>query len=502
VVSLALCVLAVRVAPLATFYLTPFRAWELLAGALLAVGKYSPPRDTRVRAAIAMLGLLLIVVADWSLSYAAPYPSELTLLPCVGAVAILYASCDRTVMVGRLLDNPVLRRIGLWSYSVYLYHWPLLALAQYYAFDPLSAWMRGVLMALTFLLGALSWRYVEQPFRGPNAPLGRPALYGVAAASGVVLMLATIVVHRFSDPRWYSARERTVFATDTAVQSQCRNTSPERTQRPSCKLGSATAPVNAIFWGDSHALAFLPAVDAAYARHHEAVMFSQQGGCPPLLGVHIRDSSPAQSNFLHSWLDARGFGQSEYCKRHTDAVLDWVRQHHIRTVILAAHWIAYTEGRHRIRLTDRQSLDNASLLDNAEIFSRGLDRLLAVLGREHVRVFLLDDAPQNTVDVPYALASARRRALNRDFRISRAEYEAQQHSAAEIFVRLQKQYGFRILEPQNFLCAGGMCAITSNDSSLYVDNEHLSALGAMVAEPALEAIWDGEVKEALGSRNP
>src|SRR5882757_3003304 len=81
--SLVLCVVGTYVGPSAAFYLTPFRAWELLAGALLAVGKFSPPRDARVQAGAALLGLLLIAGADLLLSDNTPYPGEWALVPCV-----------------------------------------------------------------------------------------------------------------------------------------------------------------------------------------------------------------------------------------------------------------------------------------------------------------------------------------------------------------------------------------------------------------------------------
>ena len=421
-----------------------------------------------------------------------PYPGAWAMVPCAGAMAILYASCDRTVSVGRVLDNPLMRKVGLWSYSLYLVHWPLLVLAEYYLFDPLSLSLRCILLASTFLLGALSWRYVEQPFRGPGAILSRPTLYGIAAAAGVTLVLATFFLHRAEDPRSYGAREQTLFPTYTADQTRCRNTSPEDKRTPSCKLGDKSATVASVLWGDSHGLAILPAVDVAYAKHHEAAMFAQQGGCPPLLGVHVRDFSAAKSNFLRSWIDAHGFGRSEKCERHIEAVLNWVASNHIGTVILAGHWIAYTEDKHSRRLTDSQSPENYSMLDNAAIFERGLERLLARLESAHVRVFLLDDAPQSIVSVPYALAATRRLHLDRDFRISRSAYETQQHSAEAIFARLQMRYRFRILKPQDLLCAAGICSIEQNDAPLYSDDEHLSLLGAMTAEPALEAIWNTE----------
>jgi len=218
-------------------------------------------------------------------------------------------------------------------------------------------------------------------------------------------------------------------------------------------------------------------------------MLAQHGGCPPLLGVRIRAFQPAQSALLHSWLEAAGYGRSEVCKRHTDAVLDWIIHHHIRTVILAGHWIAYTQTAHRQWLSDSESPDEASARSNAAVFARGLERLLAVLQRERVRVFVFEDVPQSPVYVPYALAASRRRGLDMDFRITRAQYDAQQSSAAEIFERLRKKYEFQILQPQELLCASGRCAVANNDDSLYEDDEHLSALGAMVTEPVFERIW-------------
>ena len=83
--------------------------------------------------------------------------------------------------------------------------------------------------------------------------------------------------------------------------------------------------------------------------------------------------------------------------------------------------------------------------------------------------------------------------LDTELRISRAAYEAQQHSAAAIFARLQERYRFRSLKPQDCLCADGMCSIARDGAPLYIDGEHLSELGAMISEPALEAIWDDKV---------
>lgn len=488
-ISLALCIVGVRISTLAAFYLAPFRAWELLAGALLAVGNFAPPRTACVRNSAAALGLLLLVVADLLLSTASLYPGELTLLPCVGAGLILYAGCDRSLAMGCLLGNGVMRRIGLWSYSLYLYHWPLLSLAQYYAFDPLSTSMRCALLAATFLLGALSWRYVEQPFRGPGALFKRRTLYALAAVSGAVLAVATFSIHRATEPQEYTAQDRIRFPADTAGQVRCGSASPELTGRPACILGDKTASINAVLWGDSHALAVLPAVDEAFARHHEAVILAEQGGCPPLVGTYVRDPVFGNSSLLRPWLDAAGIGRAPRCKRHNDAVLAWIIQHRIPTIILAGHWIAYTGDHFSFRLTDSSSPDNESSQENAAVFARGLERLVIILRHEGVRVVLLEDVPHNLLSVPYELASARRLGLQRDFRMTRTQYETEQQTATQVFTRLQQRYGLRILRPQDILCEGGACAIAHGEASLYIDGEHLAPEGATFVEPAVEALF-------------
>jgi peptidoglycan/LPS O-acetylase OafA/YrhL len=486
-VSLAACVIEVRVFPPAAFYLAPFRAWELLAGALLALGRFAPPRAAVMRTATASLGLVLIAVADWFLSTDSPYPGELTLLPCAGAALILHAACERSSAVGALLSHGIVRRIGLWSYSLYLVHWPLLLLAQYYAFDALDCAMRCVLLGTTLLLGALSWRYVEQPFRGPNAMLDRRGLFAVAAVSGIALIGATLAIHRATDPRRYDEVDRIRFPSETGAQVTCNLNSLELTQGPPCILGDRTTPVRTAVWGDSHAGAMLPAINSVFMRHHQAALYVK-GGCAALLDVYPRARVPGQSSALRSWMDAAGIGHGVTCERRNAAVLSWIIQQRFTTVILGGHWIANTEARFGSVLTDAQSPDNDGA-HNAEVFARGLARLLVELQRAQVRVFLVEDVPEYSFSVPYGLASARRLNLHGDLGISPAAYEAQQRSATQLFTQFQQQYGLRLLKPQDILCNGGRCAIARGEAPLYRDGEHLATTGAMTVAPIFEAIF-------------
>ena len=492
------CVVAARIAPLSAFYLPQFRAWELLMGALLALGKLPAPRNPYLRSGLALTGLALIAASNVFLNSETFFPSEYALLPCLGATMILYAACDSALPVGRILDNPVAVRIGLWSYSLYLFHWPLLVLARYYAFAPLSFAARALILTASFALAALSWRFVEQPFRGRGKLFSRGQIYAVASIAGIGLLLATAALRwTYANPHKYTARQRGLFPVYTSTQLQCWDSMPgEIAQRPFCKLGNAAAPADTILWGDSHAQALVPAVDAVFAEHGRAAMFEGMGGCPPLLDVQFRRFRPITSPALRTMLDAMRLGSRQDCKRHNDAVLEWAIQHKITTMIFAAHWLAYADTQavpsalaaHMI-FADTRIPDNGSPPDGAAVFARGFDRTLAVLRRLHVRVFVVDDAPWVGVDVPYALASADRLGERRDFTITRAAYEAQQRAVTPILTALQDRYAFAILRPQDFLCAGGTCAVERGGRSFYMDDEHLSPFGAMAAEPAFERIW-------------
>ncbi len=494
--SFVTCAVAARIAPLSAFYLPQFRAWELLVGALLALGKFPAPSNPYLRSGLALLGLALIAMSDALLNGDTPFPSEYALMPCLGAALILYASCDAALPAGRVLDNPVAVRIGLWSYSLYLFHWPLLVLVQYYVYTPLPFVARLLILAVSVALAALSWRFVEQPFRGRGSLFSRGQLFAVASIAAIALLGAT-QWGIYANPYRHGEHQLDLFPGYTTAQLQCWDRSPsDVAQKPVCKLGDARAPADTILWGDSHARALVPAVNAAFARHGKAAMFEGMGGCAPLLDVQLRWNLPIASRALRAVLDALHLSPRQDCKLHNDAVLQWAAQHKISTVILAAHWLAYADTQAvptarsaHLTFHDTRVPDDGSPVDGTVVFARGFDRVLDALQRLHMKVFVMDDAPWVGVDVPYALAATKRLGEHPDFTITRGAYDAQQRLVTPILDQLHHRYAFTVLRPQDLLCAGGHCAVARDGRPLYLDSEHLSPLGAMAAEPVFKGIW-------------
>ena len=146
----------------AAFYLIQYRAWELMAGSLAAV--WVCERRPAPNAAVSALGLGLILLGLIVTSDAGNWPAPSTAIPVVGTVLVLVFTSTQG-LVGRVMAHDGPRTIGLMSYSLYLWHVPVLvALEVWFLGDPPVVFLVGA-VALTFLCAWISWRYVETPFR-------------------------------------------------------------------------------------------------------------------------------------------------------------------------------------------------------------------------------------------------------------------------------------------------------------------------------------------------
>ena len=158
----------VRHTPHAAFYLLPSRAWELALGALLTISVkfgrlHLMPRRAADAASIAGIALICLTILTYDLI--TPFPGFSALLPCAGAALVIGAGESGTTLGGRLLSLPPIALIGRISYSLYLWHWPILVFAQIYLARVLHSGETYWALSLTLLVAYLSWRYVEEPFR-------------------------------------------------------------------------------------------------------------------------------------------------------------------------------------------------------------------------------------------------------------------------------------------------------------------------------------------------
>jgi peptidoglycan/LPS O-acetylase OafA/YrhL len=175
--------------PSATFYLLHTRGWELVLGACLAVHHADDTRrelsDT-ARQMGSVLGLAMVTASVVLFTKATPFPSLYALLPTVGT-ALIIACVGPHQWVGRILGHPWLVGMGLISYSAYLWHQPLFALARHRNIVEPSKSLMAVLAVFAVLLAYLSWKYVETPFRN-HQRFGRKAVFTLSAAGSAFFL--------------------------------------------------------------------------------------------------------------------------------------------------------------------------------------------------------------------------------------------------------------------------------------------------------------------------
>lgn len=179
-VSLAMTEIFSRIDPDANFYLLHTRAWELLAGSICSFLLFGRPQRHHDMLAAAGLGLILFAI--FRFDEQTPFPSLYALAPVVGTALVIMFADGRT-WVARILSIRVFVGVGLISYSLYLWHQVLFAFARINSYDPPPQTLMLSLVAATFVLSYLSWRFVETPFRSSTRVRRVPFVASVSVAT-------------------------------------------------------------------------------------------------------------------------------------------------------------------------------------------------------------------------------------------------------------------------------------------------------------------------------
>jgi len=465
VVSLAASVWLTNTDPAAAFFVTPTRAWELMLGALLAAGAVPAIRSQAVREVAALAGIGLIGLAVFAFSPETPFPGWTALVPCLGtALLIQSAGHGAQSTVSRALSLKPVVFVGLISYSLYLWHWPLLVFARYVNFGPLDTLQVVGIVAASFLLAALSWAFIEQPFRRKGTPIGRPVLFRAAAAAiAVTVAFAGAGVWTDGFLRRYPAEIVSVldaasaFDRDKALKSCLR-----RAPGDACVFGAPVKPAYAV-WGDSHALVLLRAIGEIAAQHGKSIKAYVSPGCPPVAD-----------------LDRKG----KACAAFSDTVLqDLESSKDIGTVILISRFSQDVDPA-------GQGLTGAG---GGQPLARQLkitvDRLRDA-GKTVVMVYPVPEAgfPAPAV-IGRLLASGRDPASqNTPF----AAFERREKDVFAILDRTGAEGGVIRVYPHKFLCDRERCLVYDGGAILYRDTTHLTEAGAALVAPAFAPIFAGD----------
>jgi peptidoglycan/LPS O-acetylase OafA/YrhL len=259
--------------PSANFYLLPSRAWELGVGSLLSF--VSPIKSSKLREISSFVGLTLIIGCYLLFPDNVPFPGASALPPVLGAAFIIWSGIGQTTLplICRFLTLKLLIGIGLISYSLYLWHWPIFAYQNHLGYSNESQIVQCILLLISFALAWLSWKYIELPFRKKvffkNNEL--ILIFGICSALSGLLIGATLWISSGNLNRFSKNELNDCLEAQKRSVTKTVNLKKVRTLLPSI-VGHQEKPIIFV-WGDSHAMHFIPVIEE-HARTYNQTLYT------------------------------------------------------------------------------------------------------------------------------------------------------------------------------------------------------------------------------------
>jgi hypothetical protein len=467
--------------PNAAFYLLPSRAWELMVGGLLAVGVF--PQPHRLRTPFSIVGLIFIAVPMLTYSEAVPFPGFAAVPPVVGTALVIWAGRD--ALAGRWLSFGPLVAVGQASYSIYLWHLPLLDFGGYLVAGRLSTSAALFLCAVSVALGFASLYFIERPFRAKGEHRNRKALVAalgmvsIGAASLSIIALQGIPSRLNSE----AAKIAAVADDENRHRSDCMTLGAHIVPpAKACRIGANVEPAT-LLWGDSHAMVTATAMEVTAKREDQSFLFAADADCPIALGLQIASDDYA------------------YCERYNREMLQLaLSSQKLRTIVLSSRWTKWNMGEpanpadfpFRPPLLRYRNREARSVSENKLLWEESFTALVDRLVRAGKRVVIVGPVPEPPFNVPHRLFVQRFGIAEPVTALSREQsYTSRHRSVLAFFGALRGRQGLSFVWPVDVLCRADKCPIVDGNGPLFFDHNHLSIEGSLKIAPLFVGVFDG-----------
>lgn len=442
VLSFSLNIFNLTKNPKACFLFLPSRSWELLLGAILAYLTFVKPlnlsflRDP-ARNLISIVGISLMLFAVLSFDDKAPFPGWLALLPTLGATLML---CSRNTWLNRVVfAHPTAVWIGLISYPLYLWHWPLFSFARILQGDDLSVSTRLIIIVSSFVLAAITTLLIERPLRKQPARIIYPLIILM-----LVIFAASLAIKRMYIEPKSAAMDPLIQKIDAA------NNDWQYPGKTFEALNQDKFPFNrygqgkdvTVFFGDSNIEQYWPRIeklmqDSSERYKANTVVFATRGGSMPV----------------------PGYGDAEF----VSAAVDYIKSPEVKTVVLGAQWMGYLTGK-----DDHSSEKYAAL-----------KTLITDLKRLNKTVYLILNIP---IELSQSPSGKIRRKLFKPWQAAMAPsfnkqlWLSESRAMTANLLDIASTTGAIVIDPVQQLCPQGQCIILDSEGNpCYKDMAHLTA---------------------------
>lgn len=488
--SFALGIYEIKHNPTASFYSPLTRFWELLCGGLLAwvplqrnrkladlksnrnlpfsLSKKDGSHSYLLASIISFVGISFLGFGFFYIKEGDNFPGALAIFPVIGAVLIIAAG-PKAWLNRYVLSNRFMVWIGLISYPLYLWHWPLLSFARIMQDGLPSREIRIAAVLISIILAWLTYRFIELPLRSLNS-----------VKKGGVLFISMIVVGSIGFYTYYKdglqnrasissirgAAE--LFSTPyPRLQTyRCNDIYPEFSRDDQelasrCRLSKLSPPTIGIF-GDSHTGHYMSALYQKLDK--QSVLSINKPGCLPFAGKTLFN---------------------ETCKPKYQKMSEMIESNDsIKTVILSGYW-AYlmSGGFNKGEKADNWRMPQPVTSENIRVFNANADALLDKLIKSHREVIFMRDIPSMNFNIrkcfDYRPLRITRGDIIKDCSINEAEFNKFMEPYDAVIDALLKKYPtVKIYDPKSVLCKNGRCVGSDGKLPYYFNGDHLNDYGA------------------------
>ena len=469
VLGFIFCVIATYKWPNPAYYLLPTRAWEMMIGGVAYL--YPLKLAENRKKVFEWVGLALIILSYIFISKENLWPGYLALMPVFGAFLLIQAQRNDSFATG----NIIFQSLGKWSYSIYLWHWPLVVAIYYFYLNEQLIYF-GIVLSV--ILGFISNRYIESIKYKSDfnkifdflkcKPIYFSMLVGTLGSISYIYM-----------PNSYlNPMPQTVLDSLERGKYECFDKGYQHlSTNDFCKLSIGDKKLFA--FGDSHSYSSLPVVESVAKENHLDLTYTGYSGCVPLLNVYPKRSDQDAKN----------------CKYLNDKVFEYIEDENIDFVFLAARWTYYTSGEYNgnnIQLISNKPNGDFNKEMSISVFKLSVAETFKKYDNLGVKLIIMLQVPmqESNPDKLYYKAldhgAVSENKLNASS-VKKSKHISFQAMTNKILIKEAEKYNnILIIDPTDIFCNGKTCPVGNKNFSYYFDNDHLSINGSYKIKSEIE----------------
>ena len=473
ILGFVFCVLVTYKWSKGAYFLLPTRVWEMMLGGVAYLYPFSI--KGKQKKLVEWTGITLILGSYFLISKDTPWPGYFAVFPVLGAFLVIQAQRNNSIVT----SNIVFKKLGAWSYSIYLWHWPLVVIIYYFSLNNNYIYI-GI--ALSVLLGFLSNKYIEKikfksDFNKRLDYLKCKPLY--------LALIVGITGYIVISNNGFDSEVRLTSEQLIVTNGMHRNNREHYCgslidgDSPSCRYGEGE--VKAIVLGDSHAQALIEGIGVQVKLHNGSVIDWGLTACNTIKGLYTTDRlgnviDDSCGKLISKLIIRAG---NEF-KGVPIIIINRTSQN------LIGHNEDKTSSPPNRFVDERFQTRNDAYREN--LVSHMVDTICEFT--ENNPVYLLRPVPELKINVPKSMfrSTLTQNQMER-VKLPKLEYDTRQKTAYQMQNKAVQKCGAKILNPIPFLCDLEFCHGDIDGKPLYFDDDHLNLYGTKIISPVFDEVF-------------